>query len=235
MRETARKRLHPSPALLERVDNAFLGHGYGALSMLGLAKACDLSARALYYYFQNKEEAFRASVQYGNDVALNASLAAGRAQRARGGSALDVLSEILITRYGIVRRKANASPHMLELNAEVFKRCNDIVTAVALYFEAELAKVVVELQQARLLALRADLTVEQAARALANGARGVNQRLPPVAPDDLAESYREMCRFILYGCADTPIGAEDACEPVPARTSTEAHERRPASKKHDAS
>ncbi len=98
MRGMERKRLHPSPTLLERIDNAFLGHGYGALSMLGLAKACDLSARALYYYFQNKEEAFRASVQYGNDVALNAGFAAGRAQRAKGGSALDVLSEILNAR-----------------------------------------------------------------------------------------------------------------------------------------
>jgi AcrR family transcriptional regulator len=234
MRETAKKRLHPSPVLLERVDNAFLGHGYGALSMLGLAKACELSARALYYYFQNKEEAFRASVQYANDVALNAGFAAGRAQQAKGGSALDVLSEILNVRYGIVRRKANASPHVVELTSEVFKRCNDIVTAVALYFEAELATVIAELQQARLIVLRADLTADQTARALANGARGVNQRLPPVTPGELAESYREMCRFILYGCADMPMNAEEACGPVPAQTSSDAHERRPA-KKHRAS
>lgn len=211
MREAGKKRLHPSPALLERIDNAFLSYGYGALSMLGLAKACDLSARALYYYFQNKEEAFRASVQYSNDVGLNAGFAAGRAERAKGGTALDVLSEILNVRYGMVRRRANASPHVVELNSEVFKRCNDIVTAVALYFEAELAKVISELHKARLLALRADLSPDQAAWALANGARGVNQRLPPLAPDDLAESYREMCRFILYGCADTPaMNAEDA-------------------------
>lgn len=235
MHEMGRMRLHPSPALLERVDNAFLGHGYGALSMLGLAKACELSARALYYYFRNKEEAFRASVQYGNDVALNAGLAAGRAQKAKGGSALDVLSEILNTRYGIVRRKANASPHMVELNAEVFKRCYDIVTAVALYFESELAKVIVELEQERVLALRADLTADQAARALANGARGVNQRLPPVAPEDLAENYREMCRFILYGCADLPVGVADACDPIPARNSNGGHERRQTIKKHRAS
>jgi AcrR family transcriptional regulator len=221
--------------LLERVDNAFLGHGYGALSMLGLAKACELSARALYYYFQNKEEAFRASVQYANDVALNASLAAGRVQKAKGGGALDVLSEILNVRYGIVRRKANASAHVVELNSEVFKRCNDIVTSVALYFEAELAKIIAELQEQRLLALRADLTPAQAARALANGARGVNQRLPPVPPEDLAESYREMCRFILYGCADMPMGAEDAFDPVPARTSSGAHQRHHAAKKHKVS
>lgn len=234
MRDTGKKRLQPSPSLLERVDEAFLRHGYGALSMLGLAKACNLSARALYYYFPNKEKAFRASVQYSNDVGLTAGFAAGRAKWANGGGALDVLSEILSVRYGIVRRKANASPHVVELTAEVFKRCNDIVTAVALYFEAELAKVIDELGQARLLALRADLTPEQASRALANGARGVNQRLPPLAPDELADGYREMCRFILYGCADMPMNAEEACSPVPAKTQNEEFERR-RSKKHEAS
>lgn len=234
MRETGTKRLQPSPGLLERVDDAFLRHGYGALSMLGLAKACNLSARALYYYFPNKEKAFRAAVQYSNDVGLNAGFAAGREKWANGGTALDVLSEILSVRYGIVRRKANASPHVVELTAEVFKRCNDIVTAVALYFEAELAKVIVELGDARLLALRADLTPDQAARALANGARGVNQRLPPLGPDDLAEGYREMCRFILYGCADTPMNAEEVCSPVPANTPSDVLERRRA-KKHEAS
>jgi AcrR family transcriptional regulator len=218
--------------LLERVDDAFLRHGYGALSMLGLAKACGLSARALYYYFSNKEKAFRAAVQYSNDVALSAGFAAGQAKWAKGGGALDVLSEILSVRYGTVRRRAKASPHVLELTAEVFTRCNDIVTAVALYFEAELAKVIVELGEARLLTLRADLTPDQAARALANGARGVNQRLPPIGPDNLAKAYREMCRFILYGCADLPMNAEEACSPVPAGAPSDALERR-RPKKHE--
>src|SRR5262249_33945337 len=100
----------------------------------------------------------------------------------------------------------------------------------ALYFEAELAKVIVELQQVRLLALRADLTADHAARALANGARGVNQRLPPIPPDDLAENYREMCRFILYGCADMPMEAEDTCAPVSNKVSSDVLDRRQPSK-----
>ncbi len=119
----------------------------------------------------------------------------------------------------------------MELNAEVFKRCNDIVTAVALYFEAELAKLIAELQQARLLTLRADLTADHVARALANGARGVNQRLPPIPPDDLAESYRQMCRFILYGCADTPIDVHDTSGPVLAKAPSGAFERHQAPNK----
>ena len=210
MPEMNAKRMQPTPALLERLDRAFLGHGYAALPMVGLAKACELSVRALYYYFENKEEAFRASTQYFNDVGLAAGFAAGRAMRENGGSALDILTEIINVRYGLMRRKANASPHVAELSAEVTKRCNDIVIAVVHYFESELAKVIVELQQAKLLAIRADLTPEQVARALANGARGVNQRMPPVAPDDLNDAYREMWSFVLYGCADLPLGADDA-------------------------
>jgi AcrR family transcriptional regulator len=194
----------PSAALMQRVQKAFLDHGYSELSMRGLASACDFSARALYHYFSSKEEAFRASVRYHNDLALAAGFARGRARLADGGTALDVLAEIMNERYGETRRKANASSHVVELNAEVFKRCNDIVTAVALYFEDELAKLVVELEKAGLLRLRPGMAADQVAQALANGARGVNQRLPPVAPDELASRYREMCSFILYGCAEIP-------------------------------
>jgi hypothetical protein len=49
------------------------------------------------------------------------------------------------------------------------------------------------------------------AEALANGARGVNQRLPPIPPKDLAARYREMCQFILYGGAE--IGVTGKREP----------------------
>ena len=37
--------------------------------------------------------------------------------------------------------------------------------------------------------LRKVVTAKQLAQALANGARGVNQRLPPVAPEDLTAHY----------------------------------------------
>ncbi len=187
-----------------RVESAFAAHGYSELTMRGLAKACDFSTRALYFYFSNKEEAFRAAVRFRNDLALGTGFAAGREQWAAGGDALDILAAVINIRYGDTRRIANASPHLVELNAEVFKRCNDIVTEVALFFEAELGKLIVELQDAGLLRLGADVTPDRAARALANGARGVNQRLPPVAPKDLARNYREMCSFVLYGCAEIP-------------------------------
>ena len=196
------KKLQPTAAKMLQVEKAFFDHGYGELSMRGLAKACDFSTRALYYYFSSKEEAFRAAVRFRNELALSSCFAAGGRVRADGGDALDIVTEIINVRYGDTRRLAHTSRHLLELNAEVFKRCGDIVVEVALRFEAELARLLDELAAAGLLQFRADVNAAQLAEALANGARGVNQRLPAVAPDALAGRYREICRFILYGGAE---------------------------------
>jgi hypothetical protein len=42
---------------------------------------------------------------------------AGGKRREAGGDALDILSDIIDVRYGDIRRIANASPHLIELNA----------------------------------------------------------------------------------------------------------------------
>jgi AcrR family transcriptional regulator len=204
----ASKKLQPSPALLFQMERTFLEHGYSALTMEKLAEACNFSRRALYFYFSSKAEAFRAFILFRNEVALSTSFAAGRKRWSEGGNALEIIAEIVNIRYGDTRRLANASKHVVELNAEVFTRCNDIVRDVALTFESDLAKLIIELQGAGVLRLRADVTAEQLSQALANGARGVNQRLPSVAPQDLADHYRDMCRYILYGCAEMSIAPE---------------------------
>jgi AcrR family transcriptional regulator len=201
----AKRKLQPKTALLLRIEQAFLDHGYGELSMIGLAQACEFTTRSLYNYFDNKEDAFRAVVLYRNEESLSTGLAAGWAQRTEGGTALDIFAAIMDIRFGETRRLANASPHVAELSAEVSKRCNDIVTASAVAFQAELAKLILELQAEGLLHLRGNATPKQVAQALADGARGVNQHLPPVAPDGLADRYRLMCRFVLYGCAEMPL------------------------------
>ena len=58
----SKKMTKPSPDLLTQVNQAFLDHGYGGLSMVALARACGFTQRALYYYFSNKEDAFRAMI-----------------------------------------------------------------------------------------------------------------------------------------------------------------------------
>ncbi len=68
----------------------------------------------------------------------------------------------------------------------------------------DLAQPLREHHDAGLLRLRTGVVVEQLAQALTNGARGVNQRLPPVAPEAFANSYKDMCRFVLFGAAEIP-------------------------------
>jgi AcrR family transcriptional regulator len=200
----ANKHLQPSPALMLKIESAFLAYGYRAMTMEMLAGACNFSRRALYFYFRSKADAFRATVRFRNDIALITGFEAGRRRRAEGGDALDILSAVINIRYGDTRRMGNASPHVVELNAEVFTRCIDIVRDVAIHFEGELARFIAELERDGVLKLRSDVKPGQLARALADGARGVNQRLPSVQPKDLAKRYREMCGYVLYGGLEMP-------------------------------
>ncbi|PDT77421.1 TetR/AcrR family transcriptional regulator [Bradyrhizobium sp. C9] len=200
----SKKMIKPGPDLLAQVNQAFLDYGYSGLSMVGLAKACGFTQRALYYYFSNKEEAFRAVIAWRHveDVAL--ALEAGRSVRAKGGSALDIFATILDARYGETRRRLTQSPHTVELNAEAFKRCRDLMIKSAVSFQADLERLVIDLQAARLLKLNGAFKPAQIAQALADGARAVNQALPPIARDDFSARYRQMCAMVLYGCAVMP-------------------------------
>ena len=216
-----KKKLQPSPAMLLQMEQAFFAYGYSDLTMERLAEACNFSRRALYFYFSSKPEVYRAVVRFRNDLGLSTGFAAGRKRWSEGANALQILFEVVNIRYGDLRRLAHTSPHLVELNSEVFKRCNDIVKDVAIYFEDELAKLILELQRDGLLRLRPDVTAEQLGQALANGARGVNQRLPAVAPEELENRYRDMCRFILYGCAEMA-----ATQPRKERSVTREPERK---------
>jgi hypothetical protein len=124
--------------------------------------------------------------------------------RADGGGALDIFAEILDVRYGETRRRLTRSPHTIELNAEAFKRCRDLMIKSAVSFQGYLEKLVIDLQAARLLKLNGEFTPTQIAQALADGARAVNQSLPPIAHDDFSARYRQMCAMVLFGCAVMP-------------------------------
>jgi AcrR family transcriptional regulator len=191
--------IKPRPDLLQRVNQAFLDHGYSGLSMMEMAKACGFTQRALYYYFSNKEDAFRAMIQHRNEEAIELGFAAGRTIRAKGGSALDILAEILDVRYGETRRRVMRSPHTVELNAEAFKRCRDNMIQSAISFQAELAELIFDLQNSRLLKLNGHFTAAQIAQGLADGGRAVNQALPPIEAEDFKGRYRQMTEMVLYG------------------------------------
>ena len=200
----AKKMITPGHELLLRVNQAFLDHGYAGLSMVGLARECGFTQRALYYYFSNKEEAFRASIGHRNEVAIAQALEAGQKIRESGGSALDIFATIIDLRYGETRRMLTFSPHTVELNAEAFRRCRDLMIESAIAFQAELEKLIVDFHYSKLLVLTGRFTAAQIAQALADGGRAVNQALPPIAANDFSARYRQTCEMILYGCAAVP-------------------------------
>jgi AcrR family transcriptional regulator len=199
-----KKMIKPGPDLLTQVNRAFLDHGYSGLSMVALAKVCGFTQRALYYYFSNKEDAFRAMIAFRQAESVKLGLEAGSTIRAKGGSALDVFARILDVRYGDTRRRVARSPHTVELNAEAFKRCRDLMIKSAISFQAELENVIAELQASRMLKLNQRFTPAQIAQALADGGRAVNQALPPTASEDYSARYRQICEMVLYGCAVMP-------------------------------
>ncbi|MDB5636447.1 MAG: hypothetical protein JWP51_1355 [Bradyrhizobium sp.] len=200
----SKRMIRPGPDLLQRVNQAFLDYGYSGLSMVVMAKGCGFTQRALYYYFNNKEDAFRAMIQYRNEQAIELGLEAGKAVRAKGGSALDILAEILDIRYGETRRRVMRSPHTVELNAEAFKRCRDNMIQSAIAFQAELEKLILDLQNSRMLKLNGRFTAAEIAQGLADGGRAVNQALPPIEAEDFKGRYRQMCEMVLCGSVTIP-------------------------------
>ncbi len=200
----AKTMIKPGRDLLQRVNQAFLDYGYSGLSMVMMARACGFTQRALYYYFNNKEDAFRAMINYRNEEAIALGREAGKAMRAKGGNALDILAEVLDIRYGDTRRRVIRSPHTVELNAEAFKRCRDLMIQSAIDFQDKLEALIVDLQKSRMLKLNGRFTPAQIAQALADGGRAVNQALPPIEAEDFKGRYRQMCEMVLYGCATMP-------------------------------
>jgi AcrR family transcriptional regulator len=188
--------------LFERLRQAFLDFGYEQLTMSRLAQLCGMTRRGLYNHFSNKDDAFRHMLRVGNERSTREGMAAGRAMRDAGASVADIMGEIMNVRYGEARRKLAASPHALEINDQAFRRANEIMMEAATVFQQQLGEFITELQACGQLQLRQGIDVDKLAQLLADGARGVNQARPPVAPEKLAGRYRNMCRAILHGCVD---------------------------------
>jgi AcrR family transcriptional regulator len=188
--------------LMRRLRQAFLDYGYEQPTMIGLAKACDLTRRALYNHFHSKEEAFRGMIRWRHRLEIAAGMAAGRREAEADAAVVDILVAIFDARYGEARRDLERSPHALEINREAFGRCDDIMNESAAAFQAALAAFLDHLAQRGRLRLRPSVSFEELAQLLADGARGVNQSLPRRPAADLPQRYRRMCEALLYGCAE---------------------------------
>lgn len=190
--------------LFERLRQAFLDFGYEQLTMSRLAQLCGMTRRGLYNHFSNKDEAFRHVLRVGNVNATRDGIAAGRAVLQAGGSVADMMGEIMNVRYGETRRRLSASPHALEVNDQAFRRAGEIMMEAAAAFQQQLIGFLMELEAAGRLRLRPGITIEELAQLLADGARGVNQARPPIAPEQLSGRYWSMCRAILHGTVNEP-------------------------------
>ena len=192
--------------LVSRLERAFLDHGYAQLTMITIARVVDVTRRTLYNYFSNKEEAFRFLIEHGNANAVEAGMTAGRAALAEGNDKVEILATILDVRYGDTRRRLAKSPHAIEINDQAFRRCRDIMVDSAIAFQGELAAFIVGLEQRDILRLRSGVSPEDLAQLLADGARGTNQSLPPIAPEKLHLRYRSMVRALLDGTVEDAAG-----------------------------
>lgn len=197
-------------AMMSRLRQAFLDHGYEQVTMIALARACDLTRRALYHHFSGKEDAFREVIRWRHGIEIDAGLAAGEARLAEGGTLVDAIVAIFDVRYGETRRDLERSPHAAELNREGFARCHDIMSQSAQTFQDRLAALLQRQIDAGKLVLRRGFLPDEVAQLLADGARGTNQTLPlrPVAT--LPERYSRMCAAILYGCSERIEGGRTA-------------------------
>ncbi len=193
--------LNPRDILLQKLQRAFLAHGYEQITMIGLAKAVDMSRRSLYNYFPNKEEAFRGAIRWGNAHNIAMGQVAVAHAKAAGASALEILVAFADARYGETRRELSASPHAVEINDQAFKRCRDIMIDAAVASQERLAEILLDLQEQGLVRWRANYSAGLLAQLFSDAARGVNQTLPPRPAVSLPERYREIFAALLGGVA----------------------------------
>jgi AcrR family transcriptional regulator len=195
--------LDPHDSVLRKLQLAFFAHGYEQVTMIGLAKAADMSRRSLYNYVSSKEEAFRACVRWSNARDITFGQAAAAQAKTAGANALEILVAYADARYGDTRRELSASPHALEINDQAFRRCRDIMIDAARAGQERLAEILADLQEAGLVRWRAGYSAAQLAQHFSDAARGVNQTLPPQPATTLRDRYRDIFRALLGGVAES--------------------------------
>jgi AcrR family transcriptional regulator len=199
--------LQPNRELTTKITMAFLHFGYETMTMVSLAKACEFSRPALYQYFQNKEQAFRFSTRAVNIRAIDSAFALGEKLMREGRPATDVFAEVTFARYALMRTADLQSPHRVELNAAAARKCGDLLIEVSLMFRDRLTELLAKQFSAGRMTPRKGVATTEIAQALADGARGVDQSLPPPAPEELLARHRWMVRAVLYGCITETTGA----------------------------
>jgi hypothetical protein len=96
--------------------------------------------------------------------------------------------------------------------------CRDIMIDAAIAFQEELARLVESFVEEGEFRLKEGVSPGDVAQLLANGARGVNQGLPPPPTADLRERYYQMSRAVLFGSAEMETPEAERAEKARARS-----------------
>jgi AcrR family transcriptional regulator len=193
----------PRLTIIHKIVPLFLAQGYYPVTMTGIADACGLTRRALYHHFRSKEDVLRVMLVAQNRLARDTADWAAQKTMARGGSALEVVSEWLDSRFGNTRRNIARAPGGEDLNRAAFSIANDILIEVSRETNARLTALLEELCRRGKLRLKPGRSAAELAEIIADGARGVNQQRPSIPASEIAPRYRRMAEAILYGIAHT--------------------------------
>jgi TetR/AcrR family transcriptional regulator len=183
---------------LRAAVGCFARHGYRRTSMDVIAQAADVSRPALYQYFRNKEEIFRAAVGWGLEkVAERAEAEAGTPGDAveRLAVILDLVLE-MYTASGETGRPGGM--FYAELVNETYARANDVWTA----FEARLLtalRSVLERPGSRLDRGTAGVPPDDVAQLLLLGAKGI--ALHTASPGQGTLRVRQLVTLTVRGLA----------------------------------
>lgn len=187
--------------LATRLIDAFLDHGYTTVTMTDLAAAVAVTRRTMYNHFRSKREALRLAIETVNADAVAVAVAQGWVGVHEGREVVELFAGVLDTRYGITRRRLARSAYAIDLNDQAFRHCRDLMVASAIDFQQKLAALIDDLEARGRLRLQPGIRSSDLAQALADGARGTNQSLPPVEPGQLYRRYRAIVAALLYGMA----------------------------------
>ncbi len=193
------------PSLLQ----AFIVHGFDAVTMGELAAAAKVTRRTLYNHFENKEDAFRFIVRTYVSKSIADAIAAGYAGIAAGQSPTEVLVTLFDVRFAAPRRLGAQSAHLAELRNLAITRCDDVISELSIDFIRQLGVLLSLMSERGLLRLKPDIPIEVIARSLADAIRGANYAFPAVPLDELTSRYRDVVTTVLFGFVSQDDAVKD--------------------------
>ncbi|NBM18226.1 TetR/AcrR family transcriptional regulator [Streptomyces sp. GC420] len=116
---------------LRAAVDCFSRFGYRRTSMDVIARAAKVSRPALYQYFRNKEEIFRAAVRWGLEGVADRAEAAARKPGADAAERLSAVLFLVLGMHGTgdADRPGSGPGFGAELAAETYQQANDVWVA----------------------------------------------------------------------------------------------------------